>query len=234
MIGSINPIVDYSIINRGVTFVKEKTTFFQSKGCRIEIPVEHRYWEYGSAIELAWRHRCVHPLQERTKVLNVGCGWDAVSPSLATENIFDITDCEPDDTCRNDRKKVNEVLVSMQRYPIKLLPNGLDNLPQEDFDIVYCISVVEHVDNEIEQWKHLADRVDEGGTLFITCDCIPDPNKPYTFDHMRRTNYTMDKLKARIEMICEMGFNTLGEPDYIYHGNHVYDYSFFRVGFQRV
>lgn len=234
MIGSLNPEVDYPIINRGVAFVKEKTKLFQDRGCRIEIPVEHRYWEYGSAVELAWRHRCMYPLQERTRILNVGCGWDAVSPSLATENVFDITDCEPDTTCLNDRKKVNEVLVNAQRYPIYLLPNGLDNLPKEDFDIVYCISVIEHVDNELEHWKHLADRVDEGGTLFITCDCIPDPNKSYTFDHMRRTNYTMDKLKERIEIIKAMGFNTLGEPDYIYHGNHVYDYSFFRVGFERL
>ena len=234
MIGSINPEVDYPIINRGVTFVKEKTEFFRSKGCRIEIPVEHRYWEYGSAVELAWRHRCKYPLQERTKVLNVGGGWDAVSPALAYDIVYDITDCEPDGICRNDRKKVNEVLVGLQRYPIYLLPNGLDNLPEEDYDLVYCISVLEHVNNEIEQWKHLADRVGEGGTLFVTCDCVPTLGKGYTFDHMRKTNYTLDKLKERVEMIKEMGFNTLGEPDYNYNGDYVYDYTFFRAGFERL
>ena len=234
MFGCLNPEIDYPMIARGVDFVKDKTAYFNGKGCRLEIPIEHRYWEYGSGVELAWLHRIKNPIKERTKVLNVGSGWDALSPSLAFENVYDITDCEPDTICRNDRKKVNEVLISIGRNPILILPNGLDELPQQDYDIVYCISVLEHVDNEMDQWKHLADRVDEGGTLFITCDCIPDPNRAYAFDFMRKTNYTTSILKERVDMIQEMGFNVIGDVDYGYHGDHTHGYSFFRCGFDKV
>src|ERR1039457_3495125 len=115
MIGCLNPEKDYPLIAKSVDYVKEKTKMFQEKGCRIEIPIEHRYWEYGSAVELAVKLSYEKAL---VKVLNVGSGWDALSPALAAHERFDVTDCEPDETCRNDRKKVNEVLVSIGKSPI--------------------------------------------------------------------------------------------------------------------
>ena len=241
LVGCIDPVEDYPVIKKGVDYVKEKTQMFRSRGCRIEVPpslnyviTEHRFWEYGTAVELAWRHRLLHPIQERTKVVNIGCGWDALSPALSCDGVFDITDCEPDEVCRNDRKKINEVVISMGRHPIKILPNSVYELPNESFDIVYCISVLEHVSNEGDAWLALTNRVSKDGMLFITVDCVEHKNKSYACDGARQTNYTLDVLKERIEMVKKLGFKTIGEPDYVYHGAHVFDYTFFRVGFERI
>ena len=233
MIGTLNPTIDYPLIAKSVDYVKEMTKMFQEKGCRIEIPIEHRYWEYGSAVELARSYRKEHS-QQVIRVLNVGSGWDALSPTLATLLTMNVTECEPDEQCRIDRGMVNSVLDSINGNPIRVLSNTLEDLPLAEYDLVFCISVLEHVDNELPAWLSLAHRVADKGILFITVDCIPDPARKYEFDWMRKTNYTSTMLKERVQLIKTYGFKVIGEENYEYHGDFTHGYSFFRVGFERV
>lgn len=231
-VNCLNPEVDYPEIKKSMSVVQHVSEHIQSKQGPIAIPVFERYWEYGSAVHLAedWT------LEDEAfaTVLNVGSGWDGLSPTLATLGNYDITDCEPDATCRNDRTRVNTILVSENYKPIKVLANGLFNLPEDTFDLVFCISVLEHVFDEQQAWYNLAQRVKVGGLLFVTVDVVDDATKPHAFDSARVTNYTLDILKHRVNIIKERGFETIGEPDYEWHGAHVYDYSFFRAGFKRL
>ena len=230
-VGALYPERDYVHIKKSMDLVQKTSQHIQSKQGSIAIPVSERYWEYGSAVHLAEEYTQSH---KTATVLNVGSGWDGLSPTLAALDDYNITECEPDTTCRNDRLRVNEILVAENHKPIKILSNGLFNLPEEKFDLVFCISVLEHVFDEQQAWYNLSQRVTLGGILFITVDVVDDATRPHAFDGARVTNYTLDILKHRVSMIKERGFETIGEPDYEWHGIHVYDYNFFRAGFKKV
>lgn len=234
MFGTINPDKDYPLINDGVDFVQQTITNFTHNGCRIEIPHPHRLWEYGSAVQLALMYEKDFKSKGKIKVLNVGSGWDALGPALALKGM-QVLECEPDAGCRKDREQVNATLIKQKYYPIELSDAGVHNLPDKLFDLVYCISVIEHCPDEQNGWRRLAERVKYKGILFITTDVMPRPGKGFTFDHLRVTNYTIDMLRERVEMLeKDYGMQVIGEIDYQYNGSHVFDYSFFRVGLRKV
>jgi hypothetical protein len=227
-VGCLNPETDYPHIQPSMDLVRHTSNHLQSLNGSIMIPVEERYWEYGSAVHLANDYVSKHT---KATVLNVGSGWDALGSTLAALDKYDITECEPDDICRRDRNRVNEILQNEGHAPIKVFNNSVFNLPKEKFDLVFCISVLEHVLNEKEAWYNLTECVKKDGVLFITVDCMEDLSRPHACDGARQTNYTLESLKDRVSMIKGLGFKTIGEPDYTWHGVHVYDYNFFRAGF---
>lgn len=219
MIGTLNPETDYKELASHINWIKRLCIDLQSKGCRIEVPVEQRWWEYSSAIMLM-DHR------HGKSVLNVGGGWDILTPALADIG-FHVTECEPDVQCRIYR----EFTKQQSCGTITILPNTIEALPIDKYDAVFCISVLEHVQHEKEAWANLATRVDDGGILFITTDCMPRVGKGFVFDNLRMTNYTLDVLEQRVNMMAEFGLKPIGKVDYTYHGDQVYDYTFFRAGF---
>lgn len=221
---------DYTEINEGVDAIKRATSFLQSRGITIEIPHQHRYWEYGTAVQILLRH-----FQERLpdiEVLDVGAGWGAVGPTLSMFYNVQVTEAEPLEHCRASRKKCNQMLKTLNKKEIIITDHDLFKLPDKKYDVVLCVSVLEHVTKEHEPaaWAALADKVKPGGVLYITCDCMTEPEKPHQCDDQRATNYTLDDLKFRIGYLTNLGFTTMGQPDYNYNGNLVFDYSFFRVG----
>lgn len=231
MFGSIQPDIDYPGIVEGVKLVESTLETFKAAGCRLEMPHHHRLWEYGSAVQLALGYK---PPKGRTvRVLNVGSGWDALGPALANVDLL-VTECEPAAECRANRSEVNIQLAKTKHRPIEILDAGVHNLPDKLYDLVYCISVLEHVHDELNAWKRLAERVILNGILFITVDCVPEGGKPYVFDNLRVTKYTLEMLKERVDMLVnDFGMSVIGTVDYQYHGDHVYNYSFFRVGLTR-
>lgn len=223
MVGTLQ-ISDYEKIEKGVALAKEATQHFVARGCRIDIGHSHRWWEYGTALELYMKHR-------PHDVLSVGAGADALGPSLARNFDVEVVECEPDDSMRQARTQVNKTLLNDNRKAITVLPNPILNLPPRKFDMVCCISVIEHVRNEIEAWKELGRRVKPNGILYITTDCIPVPGRHYEFDNLRETNYTLQMLMERVGMLKD--FTPLDTPDWVWHGEFVFDYTFFRVGLVR-
>jgi len=222
---------DYPDIKTGVELAWNVVGYFKNNKCRIDVPTERRFWEWGSAVQLMLTSFDGHN-REFVKVLNVGAGWDGLGVTLAEQN-FDVTECEPEDSYRQGREWVNAVLIRDGRNPITLLPNGLDNLPKEQYDAVFCMSVLEHVHDEEQCWVRLGNRVKPGGLLFLTVDCVEDAKKNYVADNVRVTKYTPELLKQRVDMMVKSGFNTLGTPDYEWKGAMVEDYTFFRAGFQK-
>lgn len=95
---------------------------------------------------------------------------------------------------------------------------------------VFCLSVLEHVEDLNRFLYHLSCLVAPGGLLFLTMDYCDQPmlaSDIYHFHWMRRrifTSYTMGDLVVGPLLSC--GFTHLGEADLTYHGAHVYDYSF--------
>jgi hypothetical protein len=222
---------DYLEIGQGVGHVQSMTSTFQLCGCRIEIPHQHRWWEYGSAVQLFADQYQAQACEKR--VLDVGAGWGALGPTLAMVCAAQVVEVETDAQCVADREKINAVIrTKYQRPEMVIKHTGIGMLPQEEFDAVFCISVMEHLEPELEyrSWGYLASRVKKNGLLFVTMDVVPGPGR-FHFDELRRTNYTMADLKERIERVCAMGFVPLGQPDYEWKGALVFDYSFYRMGF---
>jgi hypothetical protein len=93
---------------------------------------------------------------------------------------------------------------------------------------VFCLSVLEHVEDLDQFCYHLSCLVAPGGLLFLTMDCCgcPEHTEPEThhFHWMRKRIFTFEQ---RLNLAFSFkDFQLLGGADWLYHGDHVYDYAF--------
>ena len=98
---------------------------------------------------------------------------------------------------------------------------------------VFCLSVLEHVDDLDRFLYHLGCLVAPGGLLFLTCDFTDDDPYPQVlsdtkhFHWMRQRIFNEHTLTGDvIEPLLDRDFTWLGERDLRYCGDHVYDYTF--------
>lgn len=87
-------------------------------------------------------------------------------------------------------------------------------------DAVFCISVIEHVDDLDEFLYHLSCLVAPGGLLFLTTDFQPDegPDDKH-FHWMRKRIFTPFSLGAATGELILRDFTPLGDSaDYRWHG----------------
>ena len=105
-------------------------------------------------------------------------------------------------------------------------------------DAVFCLSVLEHVDDLDQFLYHLACLVAPGGLLFLTYDaCGVDdrvfPEDTYHFHWMRKRIFGQYALYWLDAQLKPYGFEPFGRTDLTYPGPHVYDYSFASACFRR-
>lgn len=93
---------------------------------------------------------------------------------------------------------------------------------------VFCLSVLEHVEDLEEFCRHLGCLVAPSGLLFLTmdyCDGVGDPPiDTYHFRWMRRRIFNEASLQRVRETF--QGFTLLGDRDASYSGPLIYDYTF--------
>ena len=226
---------DYQDIKQGVEIAMHAVTELQKQGCPIIIPHTHRWWEYGTGIQMMLDH-----YKERMPdlaILDVGSGWSGFGPALNYTFNSHVIEYEPVAQYRNDREKTNMVLKGNGKRGLYIHSFGLENMPAQDYDVVCCISVLEHVPKHFEQqaWRELAARVRKGGLMYMTTDVVEDPTIPHVFDELRvMPNYTLPEMKQRVDMLVnECGMIALGKPDYKWNGNQVHDFTFFRAAFMK-
>jgi len=233
LVGTIHPD-DMLEIREGVEAAQRAVDYLHAEGARIEVPTPWRWWEYGTPIQMMLNQYKEHITD--IEVLDVGSGWSALGPTLALLYGTQVTEYEPNiDYCR-DRIFVNMVLANKGQKVLQVHQVGLENMPQDQFDVVSCISVLEHVNPQLERsfWTALAQRVRPNRMLYITTDCLPERGKPYTYDNLRTQNFVVDDLKERVEFLMSFGFIPLGKPDWKFNGCFVYDYTFFRCGMMKL
>lgn len=224
---------DYQYIQDGVKIAKATIKQLMDNGAHIVIACEQRWWEYGSGIQLLLNH---FGSEKEIDVLDVGSGWSGFGPAVRMFFNGYVSEYEPVAQYRNDRRTTINALRQYGKADRFFIHDfSLETMPAQDYDAVFCISVLEHVSKktEIECWKNLASKVRPGGIMFITCDVVEDPTKPHIYDEMREMpNYTLENMRDRVKMLVEeCNMKTIGMPDYIYHGNMVHDFTFFRAGF---
>lgn len=228
LVGTILPD-DYAEIKYGVEAAARAASILKQNNMPVIVPHEHRYWEYGSAIS-AMAQVFGERLPE-TEVLDIGSGPGIMGPAVVIAFNSKVTECEPDLGCWQIRQQISNLLTNAGRKSIEALPVGFGSLPNKQYDVVTCISVIEHVQDEKAVWAELATKVKQNGLLFITTDCVEERGKSYMCDEYRTHNYTLDELQERTKILTDLGFTTMGVPDWNWNGARVYDYTFWRGGF---
>lgn len=94
------------------------------------------------------------------------------------------------------------------------------------FDIVTCISVIEHVEEVRPFARAIKMLLKPGGLLFLTTDFWDAEGEDTAHFHwMRKRIYNAHRMVRLLGDLRELGFRSFGESDWSYHGHQVYDYS---------
>lgn len=211
---------DYKSIECQVSTLQATLDFLTNNGAKIELGHPHRMWEYGMALKAFETWIIEASKTDSPEVLDVGAGDGLLGPSFAWGQNLSITELEPRQECFNNRMFCNSLL--------KTKLNLLQNYEQlaESYDVVFSISVIEHVVDDHNFLKILASKVKSGGMLFLTTDVMPTPTGKFHFDNLREHNYWMFDIKKKIEYLKTVGFQSLGGVDLEYKGDRVFNYSF--------
>lgn len=107
---------------------------------------------------------------------------------------------------------------------------------------VFCLSVLEHVDDLDQFLYHLSCLTAPGGLLFLTmdtCGCEveglahPMEVEPHHFHWMRKRIFRTSDLCDVAERLRDFEFAWLGERDLTWRGAQVYDYSFASIAMMK-
>lgn len=170
----------------------------------------HRQWEYAMTC------RALDENDVETAV-DVGGGGSLLAPILAIAGV-DILQIDPAD---------NDWLLSAQQLMTeKVLPYEKVHFEnwQNDrmFDAVLCISVLEHVPDDMAMFRKLLSHARK--VVATTVDFHPS-GKPVIAGHIR--TYNEEMMERFIAIAAEDGFGPAGGLyDYSKPGDHVYGYNF--------
>lgn len=182
--------------------------------------LEHhlRPWEYALAVKAIQENNS--PIES---VLEVGGGGSLLAPVLATlEKNVTVVDPEP---CEHMIYLQNGRLNP--KMPVRFVRSTLEDVDRHGrvgyFGAVVCISVIEHIRDDIEFFHLLLDRVAEDGILVLTTDFHPS-GKPQCVHHLR--TYNERRMNLLIDVARDRQFHPVGEVDYTYCGDFVNGYTF--------
>ncbi len=175
-------------------------------------PSPHRRWEYALALRA---FQCHFPAEE---------GRDE-----QVEVVYDIGGAG------SPFQKTLQVLLPRRTAAVTLIDQEV-NFPLEIYirqnpnlgDAVFCISVLEHVENPDEFLYHLSCLTAPGGLLFLTVDAWnrEGPDTAH-FSHMRKQIFSVAEWQRIGMTLQSWGFEFLGPTDWVYHDHQLYgSYTF--------
>lgn len=215
---------DYTLIKDEVEVLER--TFNQLSGLGVKLDAwnvshAHRKWEWGMAIK-ALTIWYLEYNEENISIVDVGSGDGLLAPAISCGLSMSVTEIEPREECYTNRVHCNSILTNNLKPEIKWIQKS----DGSKYDVVFSISVMEHVVADHVFLKDLADMVKPSGLLFITTDVMPTMPGKYHFDNLREHNYVMFDILNKVRYLESVGFESFGESDFAYKGNQVFDYSF--------
>jgi hypothetical protein len=180
------------------------------------IPHPSCFWEYALAL------RCCTRSDAQT-VLDVGGGGGLFSPAAARCGA-DVTQIDPGDCAA--RVAAQGALIGQN---IRFGNSDLQSWREGPYDVVACLSVIEHVGDDFGFADRLLGKVRPGGLLVLTADFHPT-GKRLVGGHLR--TYSESSLRALMALLGRLGrpYDAVGcwrgEPDWSHFSPWVYDYTF--------
>lgn len=223
MISKTLQVTDYKQINVGLGKAVQGMAACYGIGQKLYIPHDHRHWEYGSCIQAILEHKFPtsnYPID----VLDIGCGDGFLGPAIAMLGNNKVNEIEIDEKIVIGRSDLGAKLK------IPLTINGGSILELKNwgkFDIVTCISVIEHIPRS-KLWDvidNLSLVVKPGGMLFITTD-VGEGQEWYNHRE-RETHFDMEDIQKIVLNLVARGFAV--SFDHTYGGNEVKNYTFMRI-----
>jgi len=174
---------------------------------------EMRRWEYALALRAAYQWMTGRDYRYPRAVADIGGAGSPFRLMLGAQARSHVEVIDPD-----------------LNYPLAHYLTAVDTEPQL-FDLVTCLSVLEHVDELDRFCYHLGCLVAPGGLLFLTMDYCDDPSytEPedhYHFSWMRKRIFNAETLGRIESAFYGRDFSHFGAIDDAYHGPQVYDYTF--------
>lgn len=193
---------------------------------------EHRFWEYASMMQQLEQLG----VPKDAKILDVGSGASFFPPYLAT--IGGYPNVELTDSMKYG--DVTSMVVAQRTYygvalPLHdLLCEDMTPLASESFDVVMCISTIEHVDDHDAAFRELVRVTKQGGYIFITSDYFRDPQhfEQSISRHLQVTDYReafVLELPNRFGVEFVQNSFAVALTDLAYCGDFVHNYSFCNV-----
>ena len=209
---------DYKELRSGISAVSWTLAWLRGLGRRVDWPHPHRMWEYASAWEAT--RGCI-------SALDVGAGYGVMGPTLAGRRGANVLEVDADPRIVKDRQEVAQ-LFNIYRSEELELPATLP--PAE---AVTCISVMEHVATQVQEaaWRSLARATKF--VLFVTVDFNPEVGGLWMNSELRQTQYGWNEIDQVVKWLEEEGL-AVAPVNREYHGNQVFNYSFFRIVAGRV
>src|SRR4051812_22715911 len=144
---------DYELFPEVYTHLKESAILLKDAGVRCDIGHPHRFWEYGMGLNLLVEHsEKIKKSLSKMSVLDIGAGLSLFGPTLAQSFNTRVVEWEPEFSNYEHRAIANGFLAQYAKKTIEWHCGGIENIPEEEqFDAVFCISVVEHMPRHTEE-----------------------------------------------------------------------------------
>lgn len=172
----------------------------------------HRMWEYGLVLNALRKVNVV-------SILDVGGNGSAFAPSAAwlDMDVLQVDPAASGNLVAQQSAKISKPLSYLQK-------DFLEYDTDRSFDAVVCLSVLEHIPDDVAFFKKLLSFVRVGGLFAITVDFHPSGVGMHQGHH--RT-YNEQAMQEFLRIAREGGFELFGEGcDYTYRGEDVYTYTF--------
>lgn len=203
---------DYKELKSGISKMSYSLAWLRGKGIRTDWPHPHRMWEYAGAWQATLG--CL-------SLLDVGAGYSVFGPACAMRGIA-VQEFDADPKIVVARQAIAELLECFKSDELTMPAE----LPRTE--AVTCISVMEHLAPEAQEagWRALARAT--GFVLYATVDFRPEVGEAWQNAELRQTQFGWGEIDQVVKWLEDEGL-AVAPVDRTYHGNHVFDYSFFRI-----
>lgn len=216
-------VKDYNSLPEVLSLYKTMSNLDGLAGYRFEHL--HRAWEYGIILNALIKNGAKN-------ILDVG-GGGSLFAAAAVDLGISVLQIDPEDYS-NWAKAQAKVLEKPLPY---LLMDFFDYNEDTQFDAVVSISVLEHVENDLEFFLKMLNHVKPGGLLAMTVDFHPTGEALVYPAHLRTYNRdSLGDLYLKAEDFNFFGSDCIhktnnidyfaGKYDYRYRTNNVNDYTF--------
>jgi SAM-dependent methyltransferase len=183
----------------------------------VDFAHDARYWEYALGLRVFLQSGA-------TSVLDVGGGGALFSPLVAKCGAA-VTQIDPGD--------FSGIVAAESRVievPIGFAISDTFGWNDGPYDMVACLSVIEHVPDHELFFHKLCTLVKHKGVLFLTTDFHPS-GQAQVEGHLR--TYNQDSLESLVKKAARHKMKPLGKPNWSYFGQHVYQYNFCSLALKR-